>query len=312
MSRKNLLIAGLGLVAILIALFFASSRFGQDTGGLTALIGKIDSVQGAVTARLPRTLEFKPVLASKPLFSQELLQTDQGEAVVTLLTETQIKVTNATKFVVETDATRADALIGTILEGQVVVLNPGVAGRFRLFQQGRELPLDRAIVNAPNVVSSVKPVPLSGLVITATTPDENEGLPESAANAKSAANGAIKEKSQIADESSSDVLTNDDIVRQLRGQTGFFQRCYLGYINRVRGDKASVEGGFTAEAPAAGTVNLSFKVQPSGRVTDAKILRSNFKDNVLHRCVVEVVERARFKPFTGETVPVLEFPIRLQ
>jgi TonB family protein len=315
MSRENLLGrrpgillgVGLGLIGLLVALYLVLRHFGQDPGGLTTLVGKIDSVQGTVTARLARTLEFKPVLGSQPLFSQEVLQTDQGEAILTLQTQTQIKVTEATKFVVETDATRADALIGTILEGKVIILNPGVEGRFRLIQQGREMPLDRAIVNQPNVVSAIKPAPISGLVITATTPNENEEpLPESSGSS------AVPSRATPDPTVASDVLTNEDIVRQLRGQTGFFQRCYLGYINRVRGDKASVEGGFSAQTPVAGTIGVSFKVQSNGRVNDAKITRSEFKDEILHRCVIEVVERARFKPFAGDAVPVLEFPIRLQ
>lgn len=307
--RPGVLIgAGLGLLVLLVAFYLALRQFSPDPGAFTTLIGKIDSVQGAVTARLARTLDFKKVASGAPLFSQEVLQTDQGEAVLTLNTQTQIKMIEATKFVVETDATRSDGLIGTILEGKVIILNPGAEGRFRLFQQGREVALDRAIVNAPNIVTPVKRAPISGLTVTATVANEIANETEDALPDAATATG----KATPDPAASTDVLTNEDIVRQLRGQTGFFQRCYLAYINRVRGDKASVEGGFTAQAPTAGTVGVSFKVQPNGRVSDAKLTRSDFKDEILHRCVIEVVERARFKPFTGETVPVLEFPIRLQ
>jgi hypothetical protein len=104
---------------------------------------------------------------------------------------------------------------------------------------------------------------------------------------------------------SSDILTNSDIVHQLRSQSGFFQRCYLNYLHRTEAKNDALEG-------VGGVVTLGFVIQSNGKVAEAKIVKSDFKDSTLHNCLTEVVERTVFRGFRGNPVPVLEFPIALQ
>lgn len=294
MNRKLLLAAASLLLFIVVAWIFFLRR-SPDDAYRGSIVGSVETTKGSVTSRLPRTIEFRGIKGPRPLVNQEVIQTaDDSEAVLTLSTLTSVQLAPATRFVVETDATKSDGLIGVVLEGRVMVLDPGAAGQFRLFQRGKELPLDQVPVDGPNTVRPTSPLPTGGLIVTATTPDDS--APDSASEPASNTN----EKS----EPSSDVLTNEDIVRQLRGQTGFFQRCYLSFINRAR---------TRSETKAtAGNVVVSFNVQPNGRVVDVMVRRSDFKDEILNRCVTEVVERTRFKRFSGTIVPVLEFPIRLQ
>lgn len=294
--NRNLLIAAAVFLGSLVIAWMFFLRRAPDDAYRGSIVGSVEVAKGNVTSRLPRTIEFRAIAAPRPLVNQEVIQTaDNSEAQIALSTLTTLQLQPATRFVVETDATKSDALIGTILEGQVTVLDPGAAGKFRLFQRGRELPLDRGPVDGPNPIRPGTPVPMGGLVITATTPEDSAAEPPAEPVAPT------PDKSEV----SSDVLTNDDIVRQLRGQTGFFQRCYLGFINRMRAERPN-----DPKIPA-GNIVVSFRVQNTGRVIDATVRRSDFKDEILDRCITEVVERTRFKRFSGVTVPVLEFPIRL-
>ncbi len=293
MNRKVLLGASAVLLALLLTIYFLFGRGSSDQAGFASKVGTVESIQGRAESRYPRTLDFKPLAPNSDLHSQEVIRTDDGSFVIASLANgTAVRVNEGTRFVVETDATRSDSLIATILEGRVTVLNPGARERIRLFYQGKELTLEEASRLQPSVVTPREAAAPTALVITATSPDEN-ATPAPEATPRTSEEAA-----------SSDVLTNEDIVRHLRGQTGFFQRCYLTYIHRARTEKDV--------GPLSGTVTVSFRVQPNGKVTEAMLVRSDFRDQVLHRCVMEVVERARFKAFQGDTVPVLEFPIKLQ
>jgi hypothetical protein len=286
------------LIAVGIALI--SYKFFGGSGGSVNEVGRIESVSGEVSRRLPGNVQFESVVSPQPLLNQELLQSQRAsEAVVVLKTGTKIRMGEGSRFVVETDMSRADSLIGTVIEGTVSVVEPGDANRFRLFQQGREVPLS---ATGGTISSSAnddrfedQPIDVAGgLVITATTPDETAPTPAPSESVAPPRPG-----------SSADVLTNEDILRNLRAQTGFFQRCYLTFIHRSQSQSPQNEA-------ATGTVVVSFRIEPSGRIPEATIARSDFSDQILHRCITEVIERTRFKAFSSKPIPVLEFPITLQ
>jgi len=268
-------------------------------------IGEIAAVDGAVERRTPGAVNMETVPGPRPLYHQDLVVTQRSSSATITLTPDgpTLRLNENTRFIAELDATRPGAFLGTLLDGTLSVLNPGRKGLFRLFREGHEIsvetaekrlvpviPAEGSAPAAQEAAASGTPPPSGGIVITATMPtDEAQPTPKPAAAA-------------APPEAESDILTNEDILKTLRGQTGLFQRCYLSFIHRS-GSSASNQRG---------KVTLRFTVLPTGKVTEASVLRSDFRDPTLNNCVREVLERARFKIFRGAAVPVEEFPISLE
>lgn len=269
------------------------------------VIGRLTSVEGQVERRLPGSAIMETVPSPRPIFHQDMIVT-QGDSSASLVLEPDgptLRLNENSRLVVEKDTTRPGAFIATLLEGTITPLNSGRAGFFRLFRDGKEVSLDslsqqlvpvipsEPAVAASPTVSGAKP-PVSGIVIQVTQLDESVVRPTPTQSAPGA--------SEMAE--SGAVLTNEEILRTLRGQYGLFQRCYLSYIHRQK----------SGAAATGGTMQANFTIQTSGKINDAKIAQSDFKDTTLHNCVTEVIERTRFKAFEGAAVPVERFPISLQ
>ncbi len=278
-------------------------------------IGQILAVEGQVERRLPGSVHMESVPGPRPLYHQDLLVT-QHRSSVTIALEPNgptIHLNENSRFVAEVDASKPGAFIGTLLDGTASVVNPGRKDMFRLFRDGQQVALenaDKTLVpvipeeagTVTGTVANTTPSPAAatttGIVIVATQADETHSPKP---DATPAAASAKNEKPNPRPEAEAGILTNDDIIKSLRNQTGLYQRCYLSYIHRTNSQTGS-----------GGRVTLSFTVQNTGRVNDAQVVRSDFKDATLHNCVKEVTERVRFKSFRGNAVPVQEFPITLQ
>ena len=271
----------------------------------TPVIGEIIEVSGRVERRPPGGTTSETIPGPRPFRHQELIITQRGASAILKFDSagTVLRLEEATRFVSELDTSREGAMIGTILDGTARVINPGNRTLFRLYKDGRELSLDEAPkadvpvipAQAPAATPSTSGVLDSNqtLLITATKPIETP-TPAPRATAPES-------------EPSSEILTNEDIVKGLRAQTGFFQRCYLGHIHREQPKPGP--GGL---AGTGGTIVVGFLIQTNGRVSEAKIVRSDFKDTTLHACISEVLERTLFRGFKGKPVPVREFPISLK
>jgi hypothetical protein len=298
----------IGLAASLAAFnFLKKSDVRSFDPRLYTAIGEIQSVEGQVERRLPQSENMETVPGARPLFSQDLVLTQKSSSAVLVFTasQTTLKLAENTRFIAELDSLKPGAIVGTLLDGNIQVLNSGRPGLFRLFREGHEIALkdlERNLVpilpgegknasaqNAP----AVTPTPLNGLTISATLPEEPVGA------------AAQPPKTQVSEAVSNEILTNEDIVRQLRIQTGFFQRCYLNFIHRTQKPDSATVG-------QAGVVTVSFMIQSNGKVNETKVVRSDFKDTTLQNCITEVISRTVFRGFQGNPVPVLEFPISLQ
>lgn len=269
-------------------------------------IGAIESIEGQLERRAAGTVTTEKITSPRTLLHQDLLVTQKNSSVIIrfLKTQTVLKLQESSRFIAESDSSRADSVIATILDGEVAVLSEGAKERFHLFRQGQEIPLSQAGVKSmPEVVLSLPtPTPAPG---TSPQPSPTQA-PLVIVATKAAETPSPKSSSSEGGQENSNVLTNEDIVRVLRGQSGFFQRCYLNFIHR---EQAGNDGKTAAQT---GAIVLGFVIQPAGKVTDAKIVRSDFADQTLKECVREVVDRTAFKGFTGKPVPVVEFPISLQ
>lgn len=278
-------------------------------------IGSITSATGEVSSRPPLASGFQPIQAAKPLYNQELLLTGHAsEAVFELKSGAVLRLHENARLVAELDASRTKAIVITLLDGQVSLVNAGAEGLLRIFREGKELDLaalqgrtGSGPTSGSAPIISVSPPALStptedeGQIFVASTPAET---PEASPSPSSADLEPSSEKLPLV----SETLTDDEIVTQLKKQTGFFQRCYLTFINR----KQTTSGASQQTAGASGVVIVGFTIQGSGRVKETRVVRSDFNDATLHKCILEVIERTPFRPFASDEIPVEEFPIALR
>jgi hypothetical protein len=290
----------------------------RPLGALTP-IGEITSVQGQVEARLPKTVQAEPAEPRAILYSQEVLTTRaQGSAVVGLSSGAAVRIEQETRVILEIDANKPDVVILTLLAGHVEVMSPGPEGTLRLFRDGVELPLNaRALNPAPaplvpagessrqqaTTTSTQAAAAMPALV--ATVPDESP-TPRPTPPKVLPPYQRGQAPSPVPD--AGQTLTDPEISKQIRTQTSFFQRCYLTFISRVQNQPNAPEGS----SGPKGSVTVGFKIQNTGKVTDVRVVRSDFSDDTLHKCLTEVLGRTPFHAYTGELITVEAFPISLQ
>lgn len=320
-SALQLLAVTVGFVtALALFNFLKQSDFKPTVGRKT--IGQIVSIDGQLERRGAGAVGMEKIPGPGPIYHQDLLIT-QGHSNAKVVLEPGgpiLLLEDNTRAIFELDPTAQGSFQAVVLDGSIKVIQPGQKGMFRLFKGGTEIPIDGSwkaevpVITADSIAAeefnkSSEPgaspaTPLSTQQITATQADEfaKEGRDSEIPKAQdlNSSNSSSGEKIQ-------DVLTNDEIVKSLRSQTHLFQRCYLTHLHRKDQEAKSATGH-----TQGGRVIVSFTIQNSGKVTGVKTLQSDFKDNVLQNCVTEVIERSRFKSFSGQAVFIQEFPIDLR
>lgn len=271
-------------------------------------VGSVQTVTGQVESRKPKSLKFASVTSGHQLHSGEVILTQAAsEAIVILEGGASLKIEAGSRLAAETDATRAGAVVATVIEGDVQVLSPGKTGSLRLFKDGKQVAVaemqgtteGNPVVRPPDL--GTEPVEEDTAPVVEAPLPETSAPSSSAGSATSSSGSARSQGTPSVGDSTS--ITNDEIRRRLRSQSPFFQRCYLTYLNRTANSNTPSEGG---------TVTVAFVIQPSGKVHEAKIVRTDFQDATLNNCVVETVERTSFRAFASNAVPVLEFPVTLK
>jgi hypothetical protein len=281
--------------------------FNQKTNADLIEIGQIIAIEGLVERRLPGAVATETVPAPGPFYHQDLLITQRDSSLTLRFknAETVLKLNEAARFVAEQDPTNANAVRATILDGGVQLIQAGKPELIKFYRDGAEVALgDLGKTQVPSIQAPppelIGPPPPAStgpqLIITATKPVET-------------ATPSVS-KTDDAQAVTSDVLTNDDILKQMRRQSGLFQRCYLGHIHREQ--KKSADASTPLSPQRGGTITVSFTIDSNGKMTDVRQLKTDFADRTLNSCVLEVVERTVFRGFRGQPVPVLEFPITLQ
>lgn len=297
--------AGSQLIAAFIALAAAFAGFNllrsvqpsPNTVDSAPIIGEIQALKGDVEHRLPRSNQLVSLKSAGSLRSQELILTHPAsEAVLSFKGGAVIRVLENSRFIAEVDASKTDALLGTLLEGRVEILQAGNTSSFRLFHQGREIDLKAPPPSsAPTLPKFVEAE--TAPLLSATVSDESQGkTPRVAPQSNQPSPTRAQE----------DTLTDDEIARQIRSQTGFFQRCYLSFVNRLRTQDSDPQA---QAAGPTGTVVVGFTIQANGRVAKAHLVQSDFSDSTLNKCVVDVVSRTSFRAFDGDAIDIARFPI---
>ncbi len=264
-------------------------------------------VSGEVEVHLPNSAAFEPLTSvPAPLMSREVVQTKRtSEADIDFGNGVQIFLDENTRIVLRTDDAEPSLVNLTILDGNINLMdttgNLDLTHLLKVYRDGREVnPLQAARKMVP--VIRVGPIDTSK-----NTPPETGSSPVVIVATRSAG----QEEKSVVDsnapepEHPSESLSNEEILRQFRAQSGFFQRCFLNYTSRLKTAKSD------QTTPMGGTVLVSFTIQPSGKVTNSKQVHSDFTDEIINKCVLEVIERTSFRTFNSQAIPVVEFPIEM-
>lgn len=91
-------------------------------------------------------------------------------------------------------------------------------------------------------------------------------------------------------------LNSEEIQRTIEKHRPTFVKCYTQLIQRKQ---------------IKGTVNLSFRIEPSGHVRQAQVSSTNLNDPQFKSCLVEALERIEFKSFIGDSISTL-FPLQFE
>lgn len=92
-------------------------------------------------------------------------------------------------------------------------------------------------------------------------------------------------------------LTNDEIQKVVQSKKGLFQRCYLQHLKSFPLSK--------------GSLHISFTIEPSGEVSQTKIVESTLNDRTLHHCIRTVFSRSQFKKFNASPI-IAQYPISFE
>lgn len=342
-KAKSIAVFAALIAAAAVASFFYSQPSRDSNApksdSSVPLVGEILSVDGEALFRPPRQngTQMYP-LAAGPLTADTLIQTTSASTlVIEFRPGPTIRLRENSRLIAEVDPSVPNSIQATLLSGDIDVQNPGSNSAFTLLKNGealdyskgqiaRMVPLiqlgsenpgtaepdektearieenmrierETELASAPTVDIGASPAQ----PISASTPS-SIGKPQTATPVPN----SIRDESETYDSKLLSTLTNDDIRTQLRAQAGGFQKCFVAMVNRRS------EGGSAMSALPRGQIRVAFKIKPSGKVEDARVLSSPFQDTTFDRCVGEALGRVLFRSFKGATIPVSEFPIILE
>ncbi len=328
--HQILALAAAILAAFVMREFLRDSSQGSQEDRIFSgpLVGEIQSVEGQVMIRPPRGTRFDAAKPG-PFRAESVLQTQAASAaVIEFRPGPTIRLLENSRLVAELDTSRDGAIQATVLAGEVTILNPGTNPLFALLHNGVSINFRDGEVPMPRTVPLIQIGPSTDGAATSDLEEKLEIEKESeisAAPPSTDLDSISPGATPTSDESTSpedprpkklpaknesgllrSTLTNDDIRTQLRSQAGSFQKCYVTMVNRMS------ESGVARQALPKGEIRVSFKIQPTGKIEDAKILHSPFKDATFERCAADALSRMRFRQFQGAAIPVGEFPIILE
>jgi TonB family protein len=108
---------------------------------------------------------------------------------------------------------------------------------------------------------------------------------------------AGKLKEPIPEQKTDNQITQFEIEALLNSKKTDFFKCYGQILQK--------------NAPAQGSVLLSFTIQNQGQTTKIEVSKSDINDNTFKTCLMEVVARTQFKSFSGPPVTTV-FPLKFE
>ncbi len=286
---KTLAAVLIGCLFLFLILYFKGRP--TDRALITqSSIGYVSRLLGDADVRPRGSLTFEKLRADSQLTGGELVVVHEASQVTLGFGQATIRLQPGARLVAERDSSKGSgAVVATLQSGDADILTSSPL--FRLIKNGKEISQGSTASEPAPLVKGGKPAPHAGVVIAATQPLESP-TPVQPPTAR---------LNDETDATSKESLSNEEIRRAVAAQSGFYRRCYLTYLNRAQ-----------QSSPAGETITVGFVIANSGKVRDAKLVRSTVNDAVLTKCILETVERTPFRAFKASDIPVLEFPIELK
>jgi hypothetical protein len=289
MSKYAYLAFSFAAVLLITAaiLFFESSKKAE-----VSKVAEITSLRGEVSLRDSETGDETKLTANGTLRAHEVLVTGpDGSATLVFRNGLNLNIKGNSRLVTEFETTGHEKVMVTVLDGHVEFSAVGSDDTVRVFKNGTLLTKDAPDVFSPLIISSEEKAspPADDVSITAAQPEETPA-PSSETLAEE------KLKANPDDEKLDNLEIEDAIV----AKRNYFQRCYLGYLQR------------NGQTSKNGRVTMGFVIENNGKVSSQKIVQSPFSDETLNNCLLEVVSRITFQSFSGARISVAEFPIELK
>ncbi len=292
-QKKLAIRVGLGLVLIL-GVLLASPLATKFAGWIHPLsrpaqVGQIVKITGE--GSINRDGEFIKLhgeMSSIPLFSRDRIQTKSDAGLVLALnSQDEIEIAPNSEFQIQlwNETEKNSPLLVDWLAGPPIkILRQGVPGQAYLIYSEKLYRL--------GPISTPKPLALTVL--------RNMDTDLSLANSNVAEEQTDSESEKSSDEESAPTtaalftLSNEYIDEVIAAKQALFQRCW---IPRLR------------ENPKLkGSMVLQIEISKRGEVKQVQTIDSSLNDPELERCVSSVIERIRFRPFSGPEISV-SYPI---
>jgi hypothetical protein len=220
--------------------------------------------------------------------AQEALSTGpDGSALLEFSSGTKLRVQPNSRLVAMFESAAQTSVVITVLLGGVDFLSEDP--QVHVFKNGQQLTKSQPSTFAPLIISAAKgsesALPDEPSVSVAQADDTPTPRPHAQSTEP---------------EGEANTLSNDQIAQSITAKTAYFQRCYLGFLQRNK------------KVAPTGQIVISFQIENNGQVASQKLVRSDFEDQALNNCVLEVISRTTFMSFSGARINVGEFPITLQ
>lgn len=186
----------------------------------------------------------------------------------------------------------------TIRRGNLDVKKSGVAGRL-FFIRNRKLltpsQLDQAEKLTTISTGELKSSPTVNIISThhEAKPLKDPSTPELSDDLKEAL--AVDEP--IVKIDGKETLSSRYIESIFASKSAQFRRCQ---ISSLRDREVAI-----------GRILYSFKINPTGKISDAKVLSATATSRLLQACVTEIISRTTFQKFRGDSIS-LSYPIDFQ
>lgn len=269
-----------------------------------AQVGQVVEVVGRASFRRKGSTKFQS--AEKiplELFHQDVVSTGPDSlARIILGSGAEISMNSTAEILVEF-FNPSDALSPvyiTIRRGNIDVKKPGVAGRL-FFIRNRKLlapnQLDQA-ERISTVTTGEVAAPEPKVNITPTRPQAAPRLkdpttPELSEDLKE----ALAIEQPIVKIDGKETLSSRYIESIFASKSAQFRRCQISSLR----DREN----------ALGRILYSFKINPTGKVTEIKILSATATSRLLQQCVTGIIERTTFEKYSGDSIS-LSYPIDFQ
>ena len=300
MAWRTLSLGLAGLAASAVLIYFAKpiavlllSSFGIEDVDTRPQVAEVVSTSGRTFMRKAGNGSFSDLDGDMPLYQRDEVKTEKASRIhLKFPSGYEIEILEESQAILDIWSAQNDRrpYYISFLRGDYRILQTGQLGELYVV-------LDDEVFTPENRPSnSDKGFQISTEVQTPTTKTEKatDTLPDTVTadpkNYKTATPDKLKNQG-------TETLSSAYIESIFMSRSALFRRCQL---TSLRDNKMAI-----------GNMLFSMVIKPNGRVRDVKVVQNNLNNNSLESCVSSVIERTKFKAFSGAAIS-LSYPLNFQ